>query len=153
VAGGARYVLPGTGRLARRAAAAELGQAGLLETGGLKLADRGRASDRFRAVCACVDHPGEAASRDWEVLVLLAWSGVLARRLNKDERRMADRRMRQLFTRAEDGVWGFPGAEYDVPAWVSRLGGPVVLDEEIDLFDSPELVEFGHDHSGYSTFG
>jgi hypothetical protein len=84
--------------------------------------------------------------------VLLAWSGPLAHRLSKEERRMAERRLRGLFKTVEGDRWGFPGGEHPLPTWVARLGGIEELAAEIDLFDSPEIADFGHDHSSFRHY-
>ena len=145
------HALPGAGRRAHRAAMDELARAELLEPGELRLADRPRASARFRTVCRCLEDPYEADPRAWELLVLLAWSGVLAPRLSKDDRRVAERRLRSLLRSADDERWEFSGAERPLPAWVPRLGGIERLSSQIDLFDSPHITDFGTDHSGYRT--
>jgi hypothetical protein len=144
---------PGAARRAQRAAAGELSAAGLLTPDDLQLADRSRAAARFRTVSRCLEQPGGATHRAWELLVLLAWSGVLAERLNKDERRMAERRLRALFKTVDGDGWGFPGNEHRMPAWVSRLGGIDTLASQIDLFDSPVTTETGSDQGGFSTYG
>ena len=143
------YGLPGAAWRARRTAMGELARAELLRPESLQLADRPRATARFRAVCECLEQPSAADSRAWELLVLLAWSGVLAQRLSKGERRVADRRLRGLFKTADDDLWGFPGGEYAMPAWVPRLGGIAALASQIDLFDSPGVTDFGSDSSGF----
>ena len=141
--------LPGAAGRTRRDAIDELAWAGLLRPESLQLADRPRATSRFRTVCGCFEQPDAADSRDWELLVLLAWSGVLGQRLSKDDRRVADRRLRALFKTAENDSWGFPGGEHATPEWLPRLGGIARLADEIDLFDSPGITEFGTDHSGF----
>lgn len=139
---------PGAGWRARRAARRELRRAGLISAGRLELADRPRARARFREFCRCLEDPEAADARAWELLLLLAWSGVLAARLGKEERRMAERRLRALFRTAGADRWGIAGAEHPLPTWLPRLGGIEEVASEIDLFDSPELLEFGTDHSG-----
>lgn len=145
------YRLPGAPWWARRAAIAELTRAELISPQGLHLADRPLVTARFRAVCERVEQPSAADPRAWEVLVLLAWSGVLAHRLSKDQRRVANRRLRGVLKRSDDSRWGFPDGEHPVSTWVPRLGGIAELASEIDLFDSPGITDFGSDHSGFRT--
>lgn len=148
---GTGCVLPGAAWRARRAAKDELARAGLIGMRGLRLTDRPRAAAHLRQVRACFQEPRLAEPRDLELLVLLAWSGVLQHRLNKDERRVANRRVRELLRSAEDGRWGLSGVEHPVPDWVGRLGGAAELHSEIDLFDSPDLTDFGWDQGGFGA--
>lgn len=145
----AGYRLPGAAWRARRAAIDELTRAELIGPQGLQLADRPRVTARFHAVCECIEQPSAADPRAWEVLVLLAWSGVLAHRLSKDERRVANRRLRGVLKKSDDSRWGFPDGEHPVSTWVPRLGGIAELASEIDLFDSPGITDFGSDHSSF----
>ena len=96
-------------RRARRRALGELERAGLVEErrlfGRLRLADRTRARERFSELVRCV-REDELDPRDRELLLLLAWSGVLVRRLSRDERRLAVRRLRKWVPSAEAaGGW------------------------------------------------
>jgi len=145
---GTGHGLPGAAWRARRAATDELARAGLVSKRGLRLTDPRRASARFGRVRTALYEPDAADARDLELPVLLAWCGVLGQRLTRDERRLAHRRVQDLLKSAEDGRWDVFGNEHPVPAWVGRLGGAAELLAEIDLFDSPELIDFGADRSG-----
>lgn len=87
------------GRRALRSARTELAAAGLAERRGprrrLHLVDRPYAARAFNDVRAY--EPGcESHESDRVLFVLLAWSGVLRRRLPRGERRLALRRLRAL---------------------------------------------------------
>lgn len=96
---------------ARRHALLELELAGIVEPPRglgrrLRLADRGRAADRFHRLQRCLDQDDFPEPRDRELAILLAWSGVLARRLSRGQRRIAVRRLRKLARSLErDGLW------------------------------------------------
>jgi hypothetical protein len=121
-------------------ARAELQDAGLVEATGvrrrLRLLDRPRAAERFHRLRRCIRDDEFPEPRDRELLVLLAWSGVLANRLSRDERRIALRRLRGIAGRQpeESGVWQAPGGGRQ-PAWegtwalgaVAALGGADLL--------------------------
>jgi len=106
----------GGGRSALRGARAELQAAGLVERRGalgrLHLLDRGWATRTFNHVRGCEPSCAEH-ERDQILFVLLAWSGVLRRRLSRDERRVALRRLSGLVPAphgerqgALPGLWG-----------------------------------------------
>lgn len=62
----------------------------------LKLVDRAPPGRRFRAIEQAVRDDTLTDERDQELFVLLSWSGVVARRLPKHERRTAASRLRHL---------------------------------------------------------
>jgi len=78
-----------------RHARRELHDAGLI-AGGLRLSDRGPVAERFRRIRHCLLEDDFADDRERELAVLLAWSGVLAARLSKQEQRVARRRLKEL---------------------------------------------------------
>ena len=143
--------LPGAGGRARRAAVRELEDAGLLKPGQLELADRAWPSERFRQVQNCIEDGGVVESRDCELLLALAWSGVLIHRLGRHQRRVARRQLKLLIPSPEEGdVFHPPGGEpREMPAWISILGGTEYVEAGIDLFDAPALTDFGRDSSGF----
>jgi hypothetical protein len=83
-------------------ALAELEQAGLVRGSlGLlgdrvALVDRAPAGVRFRALQQAIRDDTLEGDREWDLFVLLAQSGVLARRLPRNERRAAASRLRKL---------------------------------------------------------
>jgi len=87
------------GRSVLRGARAELQAAGLVERRGalgrLHLLDRSYAARTFHHVRGC-EPTCEEHERDQILFVLLAWSGALRRRLSRDERRVALRRLSRL---------------------------------------------------------
>ena len=87
-------------RRARPEGVRELERAGLVEArrvfGRLRLADRPRAGRRFDELLRRVRDDELTDSRDKELLLLLAASGVLAHRLSGEDRRLAARRLRTL---------------------------------------------------------
>jgi uncharacterized membrane protein YgcG len=83
-------------RTARRAAQRELEAAGLLERGRLRLADRARTMQLFNGLWRRIERDELDDPGDRELVVLLAWTGVLRRRLVKDERQLALRRIRRI---------------------------------------------------------
>ena len=82
----------------RRRAAAELKAAGLAEArlGRLRLADRTLAVRRFKRLHGLLRDGELSEPRDRELVLLLTWTGVLASRLSKEERRIAARRVAEL---------------------------------------------------------
>jgi len=87
------------GRGALREARRELTDAGLIERGPLRrvrLADRTAAVRRFNTLQRAAATGDFADERDQQLFVLLAGCGVLARRFNRDERRLARRRLGSL---------------------------------------------------------
>jgi len=124
---------------ARRHALLELELAGIVEPPRglgrrLRLADRGRAADRFHRLQRCLDQDDFPEPRDRELAILLAWSGVLARRLSRDQRRIAARRLRKLARSLElDGLWQAPlSGTLAEPEWVNAVGR-VAYDFQSDL--------------------
>lgn len=100
--GGSRVDL----RQARREAVRELERLGLAQPkralGRLRLADRARAAKRFNQLLRPIREDKLSDSRDKELLLLLAGSGVLAHRLTYEERRLAARRMRTFVRPSSD---------------------------------------------------
>lgn len=98
--GGRRW--PWAASRARRGALGELERAEILQPrrpfGRPRLADRAVAARRFDRLCRGLRDEGLSGSRDRELLLLVAWSGVLAKRLSKADRRLAARRLRRLGT-------------------------------------------------------
>lgn len=96
--GGQRW--PWAASRARRKALTELRRNGTLEPPQmlrrLRLADRSIAARRFDRLRRCIRDDEYPEPRDRELLLLLAWSGVLAQRSTKVERRLAARRLRKL---------------------------------------------------------
>jgi len=87
------------GRGALREARRELTDAGLIERGPLRrvrLADRTAAVRRFNTLQRAAATGDFADERDQRLFVLLAGCGVLARRFNRHERRLARRRLGSL---------------------------------------------------------
>lgn len=127
---------PKSARGAFRRARGELMRSGLVARHGrfgreLRLTDLKAAAARFHQVQRNVRENSFPSERDRELLVLLAWSGALGRRLSRDERRMASRR-----------IAAFEPADHDLAA-VARTAS-------VDLFAeaTADAVEFGTDHSG-----
>lgn len=100
--GGSRVDL----RQARREAVRELERLGLVQPkralGRLRLADRARAEERSSELLRRMREDELSDSRDKELLLLLAGSGVLAHRLTPEERRLAARRMRTFLPPSSD---------------------------------------------------
>ncbi len=90
---------PRGGHGSLRSARAELLAAGLAECRGprrrLHLVDRAHAARLFNHVRAC-EPDCQSHERHRSLYVLLAWSGVLRRRLSRGERRLALRRLRAI---------------------------------------------------------
>jgi hypothetical protein len=155
----AEHASPRGDRHARRSALLELENAALIGPrrlpGPRRLTDRKTAATHFRCVYRCLEDGGLAERRDWELLVLLTWCGVLAHRLSRDERRIAIRRLRQLLRLdTERGQWQPPGeAPQPIPAWIPELGGIAALASDIAHFEAPDIADFGIDHSGFKPFG
>jgi hypothetical protein len=88
---------PLAGRRAQRGAYAELERAGLVAPGSTarrpRLADRDVRTAVLRRVRRCVRDEKAGEPRDRELLLLMAWSGLLADWLSRDERRLALRRL------------------------------------------------------------
>ena len=105
--GDARRAAKGA-RGARREAVRELERVGLVQPrrvfGRLRLADSTRAGKRFQQLVRCVQENELTDPRDRELLLLLAWSGVLAHRLSYEERRLAVRRLRKFVPPPKAGV-------------------------------------------------
>jgi hypothetical protein len=118
----------------------ELERAGLADATGLRrrlrLLDAPRAAERFQRLRRCIRDDEFPQQRDRELLLLLAWSGVLAHRLSREERKIALRRLRGIAERQpeESGVWSAPASGRQ-PAWegtwalgaVAALGGADLL--------------------------
>ena len=124
-----------SGRRARREALRELELAGLIEPhrlgSRLRLADRAQAAQRFNRVRRCLRDDDFADPHDRALVVLLAWTGVLARRLSRDERRVALRRLRVL-SRSPMLVaaGGGPG---EADALADTLHSDLVCDAAVDF--------------------
>ena len=117
---------PAPGR-ARRRAVRELKRAGLVEQrwlGHLRLADRAEAAKHFNRLSSCLRDDELSEPRDRVLTLLLAWSGVLAQRLSRDERRIAARRLRPLIRAGQLGeVPGAPtSGQAPAPDWLDALG-------------------------------
>jgi hypothetical protein len=88
---------PLAGWRARRRAHGELRAAGLLAPDSAarrpRLAHREQRTGVLRRVRACVRDKALDAPRDRELLLLMAWSGLLSDWLSRDERRLALRRI------------------------------------------------------------
>lgn len=117
--------MPGAAGRARRSAVRELERTGLVQIGRLELADRASGAEHFRRVRRCMKDDEAPEVRDWELLLLLAWSGVLIHRLGRHDRRIALRQLRLLVPSPEEGEsWQPPGGEQqEMPAWITTLGG------------------------------
>lgn len=141
-------------RRARRSAIAELERAALVADGSLHLIDRTEAAGHFRRVRLCIEGDEAADARDWVLLLLLAWCGVLRHRLAKHERRLPFRRLRQLVRSAgDDAAWQPPGEPRQaLPASIGNLGGILAVWEGIDLFETPGMTDFGREASGFRPF-
>jgi hypothetical protein len=89
---------PLAGRRARLRAYAELERAGVLAPESSvrrpHLSDREARTAVLRRVRRCVHDAGADEPRDRELLLLMAWSGLLQGWLSRDERRLALRRLR-----------------------------------------------------------
>jgi hypothetical protein len=80
-----------------RGALRELRDAGLVAgRRNPKLTDRGPAGTRFRTLWQAADADTLSEPRDIELFILLGWSGVLASRLPREDRRVAAIRLRKL---------------------------------------------------------
>lgn len=102
------------GRGSLRRATRELADAGLVEVRGLRrrlrLTDRAAPARRFNAIKRASMSGEFPAERDQQLFVLLAGSGVLARRMNRDERRRARRRLSALLPEPNAPIAGLaPG--------------------------------------------
>lgn len=97
IADGSGPAGPLRGHRALRSARAELLAQGLAERRGrrLRLVDRTHAARLFNHVRGC-EAGCESHERHRSLFVLLAWSGVLRRRLSRGERRLALRRLRGI---------------------------------------------------------
>lgn len=93
-------------RQARREAVRELERLGLVQPkralGRLRLADGARAAKRSDELLRGIREDDLSDSRDKELFLLLAGSGVLARRLTDEERRLAARRLRAFVQPSSD---------------------------------------------------
>ena len=82
----------------RRRALRELEAADLLKSrrpfGRMRLADSSAAGVRFQRLLSCLRDGKDLPPRDRELALLLAWSGLLAERLSKGDRRIVARRLR-----------------------------------------------------------
>jgi hypothetical protein len=128
-------------------ALAELKEEGLVR-GGLgrlgarvELVDRTPPGRRYRAIEQAIRDDTLGDERDKELFVLLSWSGVMARRLPKHERRTAASRLRHV-------------------ARTSPLAGVIAGSDSGDLLEESELIgaglatEFGqHADQPANTFG
>lgn len=90
-------IAPLAGWRARRRAHGELARAGLLAPDSTasrpRLADREARTSVLRRVRRCVRDEAAGEPRDRELLLLMAWSGLLSEWLTRDERRLALRRL------------------------------------------------------------
>lgn len=154
---------PGIAVVARRRAAQELAQAGLVQSRSLAsirlcLADRPAAMRRFRRLCGALLDDDPPAARELSLVLLLAWSGILPKRMTRDERRIAARRLRRL---AREPLLTatlqapLSGASQD-PEWIYGLGRVAYEAQEdfavdvISDFASGGLdgIDFGHPGPG-----
>jgi hypothetical protein len=127
-----------TGRIAgvraRRLAMRELEAAGLVHDAGvarrMRLTDPAAGRRRFAHLARALTENEVEHARDRELLVLLAWAGLLAGRLSKGERRLAARRLR-AWGQETGGVWqpegSAPQAIPDAYGAVAALGGIAAL--------------------------
>lgn len=145
------------GRSARRRAMRELEAAGLVGGGGvlgrMKLTDPAAARARLAQLVRGMTEGELSDGRDREVLLLLAWAGVLVGRLSKSERRIAARRLRSWGQAASD-VWQpegqAPAPIPDAHGAVAALGGMVALSSAAyDGFGSFDAGGDGHHHGGH----
>jgi hypothetical protein len=90
----------------------------------VQLVDRAPPGRRFRAIEEAVREDTLSEERDRELFVLLSWSGVMARRLPKHERRTAASRLRHL-------------------ARTSPVAGVLVGGDGGELLDESELTGAG----------
>jgi len=125
----------------------ELREAGLVRGslgpfgGRLELVDRGPAGQRFRELKDAMHHHRLGHEHDKQLFVLLAWTGVLARRLNRSERRVAVLRLRKLGRSLADAPREGAVSSAAITALVFAGGG--------DSFDTGSLV----DSSGLDSGG
>ena len=90
----------------------------------VQLVDRAPPARRFRAIEEAVREDTLTDERDQELFVLLSWSGVMARRLPKHERRTAAARLRHL-------------------AGTSTIAGVLVRGDGGELLDESDLTGAG----------
>jgi hypothetical protein len=99
---------PLAGRRARRAAHAELRAAGVLAPDSTartpRLAEREPRTEVLRRVRRCIRDDEAGEPRDRELLLLMAWCGLLTEWLSRDERRLALRRLQDRPVPATQGV-------------------------------------------------
>ena len=157
--------------VARRRAAKELAQAGLVESHPftslrLRLADRRAAMRRFRRLCGALLDDDSPAARELALVLLLAWSGILPNRLTADERRIAVRRLRRLVGHplfSASLQVPLSGASAD-PEWIHALGRVAYERQEDFVVDvisdfasgGFDAIDFGHTGPGGGdggTFG
>lgn len=160
-------------RRARREALDELVRAGVVERSGFtrrpRLVPRSGVGKPLARLRRCIAEDDFADPRDVELFLLLAWTGLLTCRLEREERRVAVRRLRKLVDSDDFGDWigtlearekttAAPSARsVEIPEWARALG-TVALREEIDLV--AELVADvaggggggSHDTSGHGGF-
>ena len=141
-----------------RAAVGELRRAGLAAGGGpfrpLVLADRQTAASRLRALEAAIRDNELSNQRDTDLLVLLAWTGVLAKRLPAQLRRLTARRLRQLGKAYADAEAASPRApralgSAEIPAIFLALG-IVDLRHTVNAFDGMFEGSAGGDFGAYA---
>jgi hypothetical protein len=130
----------GRGRGARRRALRELRRAGLAARRGVprrvRLLDPADAGRRFARLRTAINEGEAEDQRDWVLLVLLAYSGLLAGRLSKSERRAAARMLRRVLREGRTGAWDVPlSGEQPVNAAVMALGR-LGFDATTELLDS-----------------
>jgi hypothetical protein len=133
---GLRRFAPFAAWRARRRAYAELARAGLLNSGSTprspRLEDRAARSAVMRRVRRCLQDV-EGEPRDRELLLLMAWSGLLSGWLSQDERRLALRRLQHGQAPVSEGVAAL---------------GAVGLAASSDLFAEAGFGDFGGGDAG-----
>lgn len=113
-AGSSRFA-PLAGWRARRRAHEELAAAGVVVPGSTartpRLADREPRTAVLRRVRRCIRDEDAGEPRDRELLLLMAWCGLLTEWLSRDERRLALRRLQDRAPATQGiGALGWVGA-------------------------------------------
>jgi hypothetical protein len=129
--------LPLSGWRARRRAYAELERGGVLAPDSTprrpRLGDRDARTAVLRRVRRCVQDKAADEPRDRELLLLMAWTGLLSDWLSRDERRLALRRLQDSPARATQGIGAF-----------GLVGGVATA----DLFGEAGFGDFGGGEAG-----
>ncbi|HEX8648589.1 MAG TPA: hypothetical protein VF715_16970 [Thermoleophilaceae bacterium] len=123
----------------RRQALRELREAGLARRGGvrrrIRLTDPAEARRRFQRLRETIAAGAAEDPRDVLLLALLAYSGLLAGRLTKGERRRAARMLWRVLRQERTGAWDAPlSGEQSVNQAVMALGRPG-FDATTELLD------------------